>query len=180
MSQLSSLSSSKPLKLIHWLCSFEFDSGEFVKGDMYIRDLRNTNGHVSSISSLSWHPTNPSLFLTASSDSTLRIWDKTNRRQSKSVIVVKSKERGGKTKVSCCGWSKPDGKMIAAASEDGSLMIWKTSGNFTRPDYVRFSLFLLVTVQSTWFVCYVCSLTIKLTRKELLRARLFSVQMGNI
>ncbi|GAA5994704.1 hypothetical protein JCM5350_006312 [Sporobolomyces pararoseus] len=109
--------------------------GEFVKGDMYIRDLRNTNGHVSSISSLSWHPTNPSLFLTASSDSTLRIWDKTNRRQSKSVIVVKSKERGGKTKVSCCGWSKPDGKMIAAASEDGSLMIWKTSGNFTRPDY---------------------------------------------
>ncbi|GAA5970824.1 hypothetical protein JCM3765_005577 [Sporobolomyces pararoseus] len=109
--------------------------GEFVKGDMYIRDLRNTNGHVSSISSLSWHPTNPSLFLTASSDSTLRIWDKTNRRQSKSVIVVKSKERGGKTKVSCCCWSKPDGKMIAAASEDGSLMIWKTSGNFTRPDY---------------------------------------------
>ncbi|GAA5906824.1 WD40 repeat domain-containing protein [Sporobolomyces salmoneus] len=109
--------------------------GEFVKGDMYIRDLRNTSGHVSSVSSLSWHPTNPSLFLTASSDSTLRIWDKTNRRQSKSVIVVKSKERGGKTKVTSCCWSKPDGKLIAAANEDGSLMVWKASGNFTRPDY---------------------------------------------
>jgi len=114
-------------------------SGEFVKGDMYIRDLRHTSGHISSISSLSWHPTNPSLFLTASSDSTLRIWDKTNRRSSKSVIVVKSKERGGKTKVTSCCWSKPDGKLIAAASEDGSLMIWKASGNFTRPDYVRLS-----------------------------------------
>lgn len=103
---------------------------------MYIRDLRHTSGHVSSISCLAWHPTNPNTFLTASSDSTLRIWDKSTRRQSTSVIVVKSKERGGKTKVSSCCWSK-DGKLIAAASEDGSIMVWKTSGNFTRPDYVR-------------------------------------------
>jgi WD40 repeat protein len=125
--------------LEHRLTSSRIHSGEFVKGDMYIRDLRHTSGHISSISSLSWHPTNPSLFLTASSDSTLRIWDKTNRRSSKSVIVVKSKERGGKTKVTSCCWSKPDGKLIAAASEDGSLMIWKASGNFTRPDYVRLS-----------------------------------------
>ncbi|GAA5885663.1 hypothetical protein JCM16303_003104 [Sporobolomyces ruberrimus] len=109
--------------------------GEFVKGDMYIRDLRHTSGHISSISSLSWHPTNPQLFLTSSSDSTLRIWDKSNRRSSKSVIVVKSKERGGKSKVTCCEWSKPDGKLIAAACEDGSLNLWKSSGNFTRPDY---------------------------------------------
>jgi len=112
-------------------------SGEFVKGDMYIRDLRHTSGHVSSISSLSWHPTNSSLFLTSSSDSTLRIWDKTDRRKSKSVIVVKSKERGGKSKITCCEWSR-DGKLIAAASEDGSLNVWKSNGNFTRPDYVRF------------------------------------------
>ncbi|GAA5848088.1 hypothetical protein JCM3766R1_006402 [Sporobolomyces carnicolor] len=110
--------------------------GEFVKGDMYIRDLRHTSGHVSSISCLAWHPTNPNTFLTASSDSTLRIWDKSTRRQSTSVIVVKSKERGGKTKVSSCCWSK-DGKLIAAASEDGSIMVWKTSGNFTRPDYTN-------------------------------------------
>jgi len=124
-------------------------SGEFVKGDMYIRDLRHTSGHVSSISSLSWHPTNPSLFLTSSSDSTLRIWDKTDRRKSKSVIVVKSKERGGKSKITCCEWSR-DGKLIAAASEDGSLNIWKSNGNFTRPDYVRSASLYLFRTTENW------------------------------
>ncbi|TNY22933.1 WD40-repeat-containing domain protein [Rhodotorula diobovata] len=106
---------------------------EFNKGDMYIRDLRNTDGHVAAVTALAWHPKNPSLFLTCSADSTLRIWDKDNRRKSKSVIVVKSKERGGKTKVSACCWS-PDGKTIAAACEDGTVHMWSASGNFARPN----------------------------------------------
>ncbi|GAA6018333.1 hypothetical protein JCM11491_005936 [Sporobolomyces phaffii] len=109
--------------------------GEFVKGDMYIRDLRHTSGHVAAVSSVAWHPTDPSVFATASSDSTVRVWDKANRRASKSTIVVKSKvERGGKTKVTAVAWSRPDGKLVACASEDGSLMLWKSGGNFSRPD----------------------------------------------
>ncbi|GAA5941632.1 WD40 repeat domain-containing protein [Sporobolomyces koalae] len=111
--------------------------GEFVKGDMYIRDLRHTSGHVAAVSSIAWHPTNSEVFLTASSDSTLRIWDKSNRRQSKSVVVVKSKERGGKSKLTACAWSKPDGKLLAATAEDGSLNLWKATSNFTRPDLVN-------------------------------------------
>ncbi|GAA6046900.1 hypothetical protein JCM3770_003419 [Rhodotorula araucariae] len=107
--------------------------GEYNKGDMYIRDLRNTDGHVAAITAVAWHPKNAALFLTCSADSTLRIWDKDNRRKSKSVIVVKSKERGGKTKVSACCWS-PDGKSIAAACEDGAIHLWAASSNFTRPN----------------------------------------------
>ncbi|CDR49463.1 RHTO0S27e00210g1_1 [Rhodotorula toruloides] len=106
---------------------------EFNKGDMYIRDLRNTDGHVAAVTAVAWHPKNHSLFLTASSDSTLRIWDRENRRKSKSVIVVKSKERGGKTKVTACAWS-PDGKTIAAACDDGAIHLWAASSNFTRPN----------------------------------------------
>ncbi|CEQ40698.1 SPOSA6832_02359 [Sporobolomyces salmonicolor] len=106
--------------------------GEFNKGDMYIRDLRHTDGHVAAVTSVAWHPTNPALFLTASADSTLRIWERDSRRKSKSVIVVKSKERGGKTKVTACGWS-PDGKTIAAACEDGAIHLWAASSNLTRP-----------------------------------------------
>ncbi|BGP33973.1 hypothetical protein JCM10296v2_005788 [Rhodotorula toruloides] len=106
---------------------------EFNKGDMYIRDLRNTDGHVAAVTAVAWHPKNHSLFLTASSDSTLRIWDRENRRKSKSVIVVKSKERGGKTKVTACAWS-PDGKTIAAACDDGAIHLWSASSNFTRPN----------------------------------------------
>ncbi|BGP50318.1 hypothetical protein JCM10450v2_006237 [Rhodotorula kratochvilovae] len=107
--------------------------GEYNKGDMYIRDLRNTDGHVAAITAVAWHPKNAALFLTCSADSTLRIWDKENRRKSKSVIVVKSKERGGKTKVTACGWS-PDGKSVAAACEDGAIHVWAASSNFTRPN----------------------------------------------
>lgn len=78
-----------------------------------IASLRS--GHVAAVTAVAWHPKNHSLFLTASFDSTLRIWDRENRRKSKSVIVVKSKERGGKTKVTACAWS-PDGKTIAAGA----------------------------------------------------------------
>jgi len=49
------------------------------------------------------------------------------------VIVVKSKERGARTKVTACGYS-PDGRYIAGACLDGTLNLWKTNSNFVRPD----------------------------------------------
>lgn len=64
-----------------------------------------------------------------------RIWELSNKRKSKSIIVVKSKERGGRTKITCCAWSL-DGKQIAGACEDGSLHIWNASSNFARPNVV--------------------------------------------
>ncbi|GAA5901838.1 hypothetical protein JCM8208_003601 [Rhodotorula glutinis] len=106
--------------------------GEYNKGDMYIRDLRNTDGHVAAITSLAFHPSDPAQFLTASADSTLRIWCRDNRRKSKHVVVVKSKDRGGKTKVTACAWSA-DGRWIAAACEDGAIHTWSTAGNYARP-----------------------------------------------
>jgi hypothetical protein len=48
-----------------------------------------------------------SLFLT----SIKRIWDVEDKRKQKSVIVVKSKERGARTKVTACAYSM-DGNMI--------------------------------------------------------------------
>ena len=33
------------------------EQGEFVRGDMYIRDMKNTKGHVSGCTGGSWHPT---------------------------------------------------------------------------------------------------------------------------
>ncbi|KWU46074.1 WD40 repeat-like protein, partial [Rhodotorula sp. JG-1b] len=109
---------------------------EYNKGDMYIRDLRNTDGHVAAVTAVAWHPKDSSLFLTASADSSLRIWELDNRRKSKSVIVVRSKERGGKTKVTACAWS-PDGRSIAAACEDGAVHVWSVNGNFSRPLLTR-------------------------------------------
>ncbi|KAI0768493.1 transcription factor [Trametes elegans] len=70
----------------------------YIKGDPYIRDMKNTSGHVAELTSCAWHPRDPQTFITSSLDSTIRIWDVENKRKQKTVIVVKSKERGARTK----------------------------------------------------------------------------------
>ncbi|KAJ6519584.1 hypothetical protein C8R45DRAFT_1057985 [Mycena sanguinolenta] len=90
-------------------------------------------GHVGELSSCMWHPKDAKTFITSSADSTIRIWDIENKRKQKSVIVVKSKERGARTKVTACAYS-PDGSMIGASCLDGALHIWQTSSNFVRPN----------------------------------------------
>ncbi|KAG9128302.1 hypothetical protein FRC07_001237 [Ceratobasidium sp. 392] len=105
----------------------------FIKGDPYIRDMKNTAGHVGELTACAWHPKEANLFITSSHDSTIRIWDVENKRKQKTVIVVKSKERGTRTKVMSCAYSR-DGKMIAGACLDGALHIWNTSSNFVRPN----------------------------------------------
>lgn len=44
-----------------------------------------------------------------------RIWDVENKRKQKGVIVVKSKERGARTKVTACNYS-PDGNLIGGGA----------------------------------------------------------------
>ncbi|KAG8710453.1 hypothetical protein FRC09_000135 [Ceratobasidium sp. 395] len=105
----------------------------FIKGDPYIRDMKNTAGHVGELTACAWHPKEANLFITSSHDSTIRVWDVENKRKQKTVIVVKSKERGTRTKVMSCAYSR-DGKMIAGACLDGALHIWNTSSNFVRPN----------------------------------------------
>ncbi|KAH9853194.1 transcription factor [Lenzites betulinus] len=106
--------------------------GSYVKGDPYIRDMKNTAGHVAELTSCAWHPKDPQTFITSSLDSTIRIWDVEDRRKQKTVIVVKSKERGARTKVNSCGYS-PDGGLIGGACMDGALHMWQTKSNFVRP-----------------------------------------------
>ncbi|KAF8587351.1 transcription factor [Ramaria rubella] len=106
---------------------------EFIKGDPYIRDMKNTAGHVADLSACAWHPKDPKVFITSSADSTIRIWDVENKRKQKTVIVVKSKERGTRTKVTACAYSN-DGKVIVGACLDGALHLWNTSSNFVRPN----------------------------------------------
>ncbi|KAG8961628.1 hypothetical protein FRC03_005138 [Tulasnella sp. 419] len=104
----------------------------FMKGDMYLRDMKLTSGHVGELTGCAWHPKEENTFITSSNDSTIRIWDTEDKRKQKTVIVVKSKERGARTKVTSCAFS-PDGKIIVGACLDGTLNLWSTSSNFVRP-----------------------------------------------
>ena len=111
---------------------------QFVKGDMYLRDLNNTKGHISEITSGTWHPTNRDLCVTAGTDSTLRIWDVNNKRAQKEVIVFKSKVAGaaGRTRMTAVSWgSQVEGgpNILIAAALDGSLVMYGGEGPHNRP-----------------------------------------------
>ncbi|RYP17825.1 hypothetical protein DL765_004309 [Monosporascus sp. GIB2] len=111
---------------------------EFVKGDMYLRDMHNTKGHVSEITTGTWHPTDKNLCVTAGTDSTLRIWDINNKRSQKEVLVFKSKAPGaaGRTRMTAVAWGTPvqgGNNVLVSAALDGTLVMWSGNGPFTRP-----------------------------------------------
>ncbi|RVX71530.1 hypothetical protein B0A52_05102 [Exophiala mesophila] len=111
---------------------------EFAKGDMYLRDMNMTKGHISEITSGTWHPTNRDLCVTAGTDSTLRIWDVNVRNKQKEVIVHKSRLAGsaGRTRMTAVAWgSQIEGgsSLLVAAALDGSLVMWGGDGPYHRP-----------------------------------------------
>lgn len=59
--------------------------GEFMKGDMYIRDLKNTKGHISGLTCGEWHPKSKETILTSSEDGSLRVWDVNDLKSQKQV-----------------------------------------------------------------------------------------------
>jgi WD40 repeat protein len=42
---------------------------------MYIRDLKNTKGHISGLTAGEWNPKSKETILTSSEDGSLRLWD---------------------------------------------------------------------------------------------------------
>ncbi|ONH93109.1 hypothetical protein PRUPE_8G213600 [Prunus persica] len=107
--------------------------GEFVKGDMYIRDLKNTKGHISGLTCGEWHPRTKDTILTSSEDGSLRIWDVNDFKTQKQVIKPKL-ARPGRIPVTTCAWDR-DGKRIAGGIGDGSIQIWNLKPGWgSRPD----------------------------------------------
>ena len=104
---------------------------ECLKGDPYVVDMRTNKGHVGGLTSGCWHPKIKEEFLTASSDSTLRIWlTESNGRRTKDLIKCKSKKTGLKTVPTTCTFSR-DGLLVAAACQDGSIQVGYLSENGT-------------------------------------------------
>lgn len=111
---------------------------EFVKGDMYLRDMKNTKGHVSEVTCGAWSPTDYNICVTGGTDSTLRIWDVNMGRVQKEVIVHKSRAAGsaGRTRMTAVAWGAPvqgGNNVLVASALDGSLVMWGGNGPFTRP-----------------------------------------------
>ncbi|GAB2234475.1 hypothetical protein Droror1_Dr00003729 [Drosera rotundifolia] len=107
--------------------------GEFIKGDMYIRDLKNTKGHISGLTCGEWHPKTKETILTSSEDGSLRIWDVNDFKSQKQVIKPKL-QRPGRVPVTTCAWDR-EGKSIAGGIGDGSIQVWNLKPGWgSRPD----------------------------------------------
>ncbi|CBI37203.3 unnamed protein product, partial [Vitis vinifera] len=107
--------------------------GEFVKGDMYIRDLKNTKGHISGLTCGEWHPKTKETILTSSEDGSLRIWDVNDFKSQKQVIKPKL-ARPGRVPVTTCAWDH-EGKCIVGGIGDGSIQLWNLKPGWgSRPD----------------------------------------------
>jgi WD40 repeat protein len=105
--------------------------GELDKGDMYIRDLKNTKGHCSPCTSGQWHPTEANTLLTSGADGSMRLWDAArvgDARGAQRSVVKPQLARPGRVRVTACAFS-PDGAMIAGGVTDGSVQIFPASGS---------------------------------------------------
>ena len=110
--------------------------GEFNKGDMYIRDLKNTKGHVSPCTSGQWHPHDAATVLTGSADGSMRLWDVnyvgdsylgSHVRGAQKSVIKPQLARPGRVQVTACCYS-PDGGMIAGGVTDGTIQLFPSTG----------------------------------------------------
>lgn len=111
---------------------------EFMKGDMYLRDLTYTKGHTCGVTDGFFSPTSVEKCYTASLDGTIRIWDVNaqpfgieQQLPCKSVIKLKgaNMQRVGVTKCCLIGASS-----IAGFCDDGSIQIWAENAKALRPE----------------------------------------------
>ena len=102
--------------------------GEFDKGDMYIRDLKNTKGHCSPCTGGAWHPYEKHTVLTSSADGSMRVWDVNylgHPRGAQASVLKPALAKPGRVQVTACCYS-PDGSVVAGAVSDGSIQIFPT------------------------------------------------------
>ncbi|KAG0453809.1 hypothetical protein HPP92_025113 [Vanilla planifolia] len=100
---------------------------------MYIRDLKNTKGHISGLTGGEWNPKSKETILTSSEDGSLRIWDINDLKSQKQVIKPKL-ARPMRIPVTACAWDQ-EGKRIVGAAGDGSIQLWNIKPGWgSRPD----------------------------------------------
>eukprot|EP00879_Flechtneria_rotunda_P007172 GHRR01007527.1.p1 GENE.GHRR01007527.1~~GHRR01007527.1.p1 ORF type:complete len:743 (+),score=231.29 GHRR01007527.1:361-2589(+) len=103
--------------------------GEFVRGDMYIRDMKNTKGHITGCTGGTWHPIDRYTAVTSSEDGTVRIWDTHNILQK--TVIRPTTPSAARVAVTTCRYNS-DGKLLAAGLMDGTIQVWGVGGTFGR------------------------------------------------
>ncbi|KAJ2372654.1 hypothetical protein IW150_004010, partial [Coemansia sp. RSA 2607] len=108
---------------------------EFMRGDMYLLDMRRTAGHVAPLTSVDWNPRDPERFISSAADSTVRVWNCENAAGQEQVLVAKTDAGKRRPVISSCAYSY-DGSMIGMSQvDDGSLSLWAANSSVKRPTH---------------------------------------------
>ncbi|XP_059500989.1 WD repeat-containing protein 70 isoform X4 [Stegostoma tigrinum] len=92
-----------------------------------VLDRDGFQGHTAMLNSGVWHPKIKEEFVTCSNDGTVRTWDMNTEKKHKSIFKPRSVQ-GKRVIPTTCVYSR-DGKLIAAACQDGSIQIWDRNLN---------------------------------------------------
>ena len=82
-------------------------------------DSRPFTGHESSVEELQWSPTESTVFASASSDGTVKIWD-TRSKAHKSALSMPISE----TDVNVLSWGRQTSYLLASGADDGTWAAW--------------------------------------------------------
>jgi ribosome assembly protein RRB1 len=88
-------------------------------GGGFATDTRAFTGHASSVEDLQWSPSEASVFASASSDGTIRVWDVRSKSRTAALTMQVSN-----TDVNVMSWSRQTAHLLASGAEDGEWAVW--------------------------------------------------------
>ncbi|ROT38117.1 ribosome assembly protein RRB1 [Sodiomyces alkalinus F11] len=88
-------------------------------GGGFVTDTRAFQGHTGSVEEIQWSPSEASVFASASSDGTVRIWDVRSKSRKPALTVEVSR-----TDVNVLSWSRQTTHLLASGDDDGVLAVW--------------------------------------------------------
>lgn len=88
-------------------------------GGGWVTDTRPFQGHTNSVEDLQWSPSEASVFASASSDGTIRVWDVRSKSRKPALTMQISH-----TDVNVISWSRKTTHLLASGADDGEWAVW--------------------------------------------------------
>jgi ribosome assembly protein RRB1 len=88
-------------------------------GTSWTTDTKPFRGHKGSVEEIQWSPSEQSVFASASSDGTVRVWDVRSKSKSPAITVNVSS-----TDVNVMSWSRQTSHLLASGADDGVWAVW--------------------------------------------------------
>lgn len=88
-------------------------------GGGWVTDTRAFQGHTGSVEEIQWSPSEASVFASASSDGTVRVWDVRSKSRKAALTVQVSN-----VDVNVMSWSRLTTHLLATGADDGVWGVW--------------------------------------------------------